>query len=284
MTTYVIDTGIRFSHTEFGGRAVSGYDSVDGGSADDCNGHGTHVSGTVGGTTYGVAKSVRIVGVRVLNCQGSGSSSGVIAGIDWVTNNHTAGAPASANMSLGGGVDTALDTAVRNSIADGITYAIAAGNSNANACQTSRPGSPRPLRWVRRPIPMPGPRSRTTGHAWTSSLPAPTSRRPGTPLTLRPTPSVVPRWPHRTWPGRLRSTCSSSQLLAAGGSRGLVNSATTGVVTNPGTARPTDCSTPSAGRLHRHRHSSSAAPRLRWSAGAVHGLADRYERCRPIPE
>jgi subtilisin family serine protease len=130
VTAYIIDTGIRFSHTDFGGRAVSGFDAVDGGSADDCNGHGTHVSGTVGGSTYGVAKSVKLVAVRVLNCSGSGTTSGVIAGIDWVTGDHAAGAPAVANMSLGGGASTALDTAVQNSIADGVSYAVAAGNGN----------------------------------------------------------------------------------------------------------------------------------------------------------
>jgi len=134
---YVIDTGIRFSHTQFGGRAVTGYDAVDGGSADDCNGHGTHVAGTIGGSTYGVAKNVSIIGVRVLNCQGSGSNSGVIAGINWVTTNHLPGQPAVANMSLGGGASSALDTAVQNSIADGVTYAVAAGNENANACNGS---------------------------------------------------------------------------------------------------------------------------------------------------
>jgi subtilisin family serine protease len=134
---YVIDTGIRFSHLQFGGRAVSGFDSIDGGSADDCNGHGTHVAGTIGSAAYGVAKGVSLVGVRVLNCQGSGSTAGVIAGIDWVSANHQAGEPAVANMSLGGGASSALDTAVLNSINDGLTYAIAAGNSNANACSSS---------------------------------------------------------------------------------------------------------------------------------------------------
>jgi subtilisin family serine protease len=130
VTAYIIDTGIRFGHADFGGRAVTGFDAVDGGSADDCNGHGTHVAGTVGGATWGVAKSVRLVGVRVLSCSGSGTTTGVIAGIDWVTGNHAAGAPAVANMSLGGGASTALDTAVKNSIADGVTYAVAAGNGN----------------------------------------------------------------------------------------------------------------------------------------------------------
>ncbi|MFG1896014.1 S8 family serine peptidase [Micromonospora zamorensis] len=133
---YIIDTGIKFSHNDFGGRATSGYDAVDGGSADDCNGHGTHVAGTVGGSSYGVAKAVQLVGVRVLNCSGSGTNAGVIAGVDWVTAN--AIKPAVANMSLGGGANTSLDNAVRNSIASGVTYGLAAGNdSGANACNTS---------------------------------------------------------------------------------------------------------------------------------------------------
>jgi subtilisin family serine protease len=139
---YVIDTGIRFSHSQFGGRAISGYDAVDGGTADDCNGHGTHVAGTIGGSTYGVAKGVTLVGVRVLGCNGSGSTSGVIAGVNWVTGNHLAGQPAVANMSLGGGASSALDTAVQNSINDGVSYAVAAGNGNIfgqqqNACNYS---------------------------------------------------------------------------------------------------------------------------------------------------
>ncbi|OJF10872.1 S8 family peptidase [Couchioplanes caeruleus] len=123
---YIVDTGIRTTHRDFGGRATSGFDAVDGGTADDCHGHGTHVAGTVGGTAYGVAKSVQLVAVRVLNCQGSGTTAQVVAGIDWVTAN--AQKPAVANMSLGGGADTALDNAVSRSIASGVTYSIAAGN------------------------------------------------------------------------------------------------------------------------------------------------------------
>jgi subtilisin family serine protease len=130
VTAYILDTGIRFSHSEFGGRAVSGFDAVDGGSADDCNGHGTHVAGTVGGANYGVAKNVSLVAVRVLNCSGSGTWSGVIAGIDWVTAHHAAGTPAVSNMSLGGGANTSVDNAVRNMIADGVSSAVAAGNGN----------------------------------------------------------------------------------------------------------------------------------------------------------
>jgi subtilisin family serine protease len=136
VNAYVIDTGIRRTHAEFGGRAFTGYDAIgDGQNSNDCNGHGTHVAGTVGGTTYGVAKAVRLYAVRVLNCSGSGSNSGVIAGVDWVTQNHVK--PAVANMSLGGGVSSALDTAVNNSVNAGVTYAVAAGNSNADACNSS---------------------------------------------------------------------------------------------------------------------------------------------------
>ncbi|MPQ97677.1 S8 family serine peptidase [Modestobacter sp. I12A-02628] len=142
VTAYVIDTGIALGHTDFTGRVRSGVDQIDGGTADDCNGHGTHVAGTVGGSTYGVAKQVSLVAVRVLNCSGSGSTSGVIAGVDWVTADHQAGRPAVANMSLGGGTSSALDTAVANSIRDGVTYAVAAGNGDArgrplDACTSS---------------------------------------------------------------------------------------------------------------------------------------------------
>ncbi len=138
VTAYIIDTGIRTSHAEFGGRSVDGYDAVDGAlPAADCDGHGTHVAGTVGGTGYGVAKNVTLVAVRVLDCDGSGYWSWIIAGIDYVTATHQPGQPAVANMSLGGGITTAVDTAVRNSIADGVSYAIAAGNSSRDACKFS---------------------------------------------------------------------------------------------------------------------------------------------------
>lgn len=136
VNVYIIDTGIRRTHTQFAGRAVIGFDAVgDGQNTNDCNGHGTHVSGTVGGSTFGVAKGVRLFAVRVLNCSGSGSTSGVIAGVDWVTAHRIR--PAVANMSLGGGASAALDSAVRKSIASGVTYAIAAGNSNTNAANSS---------------------------------------------------------------------------------------------------------------------------------------------------
>ena len=133
---YIIDTGIRATNTGFTGRAVDGYDFVDNDPVtDDCNGHGTHVAGIVGGTTYGVAKEVTLIGVRVVDCSGRGNYSQVIAGIDWVTRN--AVKPAVANLSLGGTGSTALDDAVSASVASGITYAVAAGNDNTDACTES---------------------------------------------------------------------------------------------------------------------------------------------------
>jgi hypothetical protein len=132
----VIDTGVLGTHQEFAGRVGNGYTAInDGRGTTDCNGHGTHVAGTIGGSTYGVAKQVTLHAVRVLGCNGSGTTTGVIAGVDWVTQNHVE--PAVANMSLGGGASTALDQAVSNSIASGVSYAIAAGNDNANACNGS---------------------------------------------------------------------------------------------------------------------------------------------------
>jgi subtilisin family serine protease len=131
---YIIDTGIRTAHTQFGGRATNVFDAF-GGNGQDCNGHGTHVAGTVGGSTFGVAKSVNLRGVRVLNCSGSGSNSGVIAGVDFVRLNRQN--PAVANMSLGGGASSALDTAVNNLANSGVAIAVAAGNSNTNACNSS---------------------------------------------------------------------------------------------------------------------------------------------------
>jgi len=141
VTVYIIDTGIRFDHVDFGDRASAGIDEVtSGGTAADCNGHGTHVSGTVAGGIYGVAKNASLVAVRVLNCQGSGTTSGVIAGIDWVTANRVL--PAAANMSLGGGFSSTLNAAVARSVASGVTYAVAAGNSSANACNSSPSSEP----------------------------------------------------------------------------------------------------------------------------------------------
>ncbi|ANB10540.1 peptidase S8 [Streptomyces ambofaciens] len=136
VTAYVIDTGVRVTHQQISGRAAYGYDAVDGDTtAADGNGHGTHVATTIAGSTYGVAKKAKIVAVRVLDNNGSGTTAGVIAGIDWVTRNHSG--PSVANLSLGGGASATLDAAVRTSIASGVTYTVAAGNSNANASSFS---------------------------------------------------------------------------------------------------------------------------------------------------
>jgi subtilisin family serine protease len=134
---YCLDTGIRFTHVDFGGRAVTGYDAITpGGTAADGNGHGTHTAGTIGGSTYGVAKDVQLIAVRVLDNGGSGTYDQVISGVDWVTADHTT-TPAVANMSLGGPQSDALDDAVRASIADGVTYCVSAGNSSTNASTQS---------------------------------------------------------------------------------------------------------------------------------------------------
>jgi subtilisin family serine protease len=137
---YIIDTGIRASHSEFTGRMLPGMTAIsDGRGTDDCNGHGTHVAGTVGGTLYGVAKGVSLVPVRVLDCNGSGTWSGVIAGVDWVAGQKRANpnTPMVANMSLGGGRSSTVDAAVANSVKAGVVQVVAAGNSNANACNYS---------------------------------------------------------------------------------------------------------------------------------------------------
>jgi subtilisin family serine protease len=235
---YVIDTGIRTTHTEFGGRATSGYTAInDGNGTNDCNGHGTHVSGTVGGTTYGVAKGVSLVAVRVLDCSGSGTTAGVVAGVDWVTAN--AIKPAVANMSLGGGVDSTLDAAVQRSIASGVTYGIAAGNSNANACNSS---------------PARVPEAITVG-ATTSTDARASFSNYGTCLDIfAPGSSITSSWntsdtATNTISGTSMATPhvvgAAALVLAANPSYSpqqvrdvLVNNATTGKVTSPGTGSP----------------------------------------------
>jgi subtilisin family serine protease len=133
---YIVDTGVKLTHGEFTGRMGNGFDAVTtGGNANDCNGHGTHVAGTTAGTVYGIAKKATVHAVRVLDCNGSGTNAGVIAGVDWVKNNHIK--PAVANMSLGGGASQALDDSVNNAVAAGVVFAVAAGNDNANACNYS---------------------------------------------------------------------------------------------------------------------------------------------------
>ena len=141
---YIIDTGIRTTHRDFGGRATWDYSSVKGkDAAVDCHGHGTHVAGTVGGASFGVAKAVALHAVKVLDCAGSGTYSGIIAGIDWVTANHRS--PAVANMSLGGWKSQAVNDAVEASIQAGVTYAVAAGNYSTDACSFSPASSPSAL-------------------------------------------------------------------------------------------------------------------------------------------
>jgi hypothetical protein len=140
VVVYILDTGINTAHVDFGGRAVAGFDAIaPGGAASDCHGHGTHVAGTVGGTTYGVAKGVRLVAVRVLDCAGSGSGSDLVAGLDWIAAQKAASpsTPMVMNMSLGGSASQALDEAVQNVISQGVVAAVAAGNAGTDACNTS---------------------------------------------------------------------------------------------------------------------------------------------------
>jgi serine protease len=141
VNTYIVDTGVLGSHSEFSGRMIGGYTAIsDGNGTNDCNGHGTHVAGTVAGTTYGIAKGAKISPIRVLGCNGSGTNSGVIAGMDWVAANHIK--PAVANMSLGGGASTATDDAVARMTNAGVTVVVAAGNDNSNACNYSPARAP----------------------------------------------------------------------------------------------------------------------------------------------
>ncbi|SCE68273.1 Peptidase inhibitor I9 [Micromonospora haikouensis] len=240
VTAYVIDTGININHSDFGGQAVDGYDAVDNAlPAADCNGHGTHVSGTVGGTTYGVAKDVKLVAVRVLNCRGRGTNAGVIGGVNWVTSNHQAGQPAVANMSLGGGANSSLDTAVANSIADGVTYAVAAGNSNANACTSSPAAVPTAI---------------TVGATQSNDARASFSNF-GTCLDIfAPGVDVLSAWySSNTATNTISGTSMASPHVAGAAARVLSNNptwtpaqvasyltstATAGVVTSPGTGSP----------------------------------------------
>jgi subtilisin family serine protease len=240
---YIIDTGILTTHGDFGGRAVSGRDAVDNdNNATDCNGHGTHVAGTVGGNAYGVAKGVQLVGVRVLNCSGSGTTAQVVAGIDWVTAN--AVKPAVANMSLGGGVDTAIDNAVNNSINSGVTYAVAAGNGNVfgtpqNACNYS------PAR-VANAI--------TVGATDRNDARASFSNFGGCVDIFAPGVGITSAWhtgtsatntisgtsmatPHVAGAAALYLSANPTATPAAVGSA-LIANATSGVVTNPGTGSP----------------------------------------------
>lgn len=143
VTSYIIDTGINTAHTDFGGRAKWGATFTGDGNNNDCNGHGTHVAGTVGGREFGIAKGTSLVAVKVLNCAGSGSYSGIVSGMQWVAQQHRSkGGPSVANMSLGGSKSSVIDDAVKSLVQAGVTVVAAAGNSNLDACTQSPSSSP----------------------------------------------------------------------------------------------------------------------------------------------
>ena len=235
---YIIDTGVLLSHTQFTGRMGNGFDAVtSGGNANDCNGHGTHVAGTVGGSTYGVAKGVTIHPVRVLGCNGSGTNSGVIAGMDWVAQNRIR--PAVANMSLGGGASQATDHAVQRMVNAVVTVVVAAGNDNGNACSYSPARAPNAI--------TVGSTTNTDARSSFSNF--------GTCLDIfGPGSSITSAWytgttatntisgtsmaaPHVAGVAALylatNTGASPAQVVSA-----INASATTGVVTNPGTGSP----------------------------------------------
>ncbi|MFK0292229.1 S8 family peptidase [Streptomyces sp. NPDC090442] len=238
VTAYVIDTGVRVSHREFGGRAANGYDAIDNDNvAQDGNGHGTHVAANIAGSSYGVAKKAKVVAVRVLDDSGSGTTAQVVAGIDWVTKNHKG--PSVANVSLGGGPDAALDTAVRNSIKSGVTYAVAAGNSGDNAQNYS------PARVAE---------ALTVGATTSTDARASYSNYGSRVDLFAPGSSITSAWntsdtatntisgtsmatPHVAGAAAVylagHPTATPAQVATA-----LVNGATSGVVTNPGSGSP----------------------------------------------
>jgi len=239
VTAYIVDTGIRADHVDFGGRVAAGYTAInDGVGTGDCNGHGTHVAATTAGSTYGMAKAATVVPVRVLDCAGSGSWSGVIAGLDWIARDHVNG-PAVANLSLGGGASITVDNAVRAVIADGVTVAVAAGNANANACNYSPARTPEAL--------TVGATTSTDARASYSNI--------GSCLDLfAPGSSVTSAWyTSRTATASLNGTSMASPHVAGAAAMALslnpaltpaqvataiVGDATTGVVTSAGTGSP----------------------------------------------
>ncbi|MDO3700484.1 S8 family peptidase [Micromonospora sp. C28SCA-DRY-2] len=233
---YIIDTGIRTTHSQFGGRATWGTNTVDSNNT-DCNGHGTHVAGTVGGSTYGVAKQVRLIAVKVLNCSGSGSTTSVVNGVNWVTAN--AVKPAVANMSLGGGASSAIDNAVANSINSGVSYAVAAGNSSANACNYSPARTPAAI---------------TVGSTTSSDARSSFSNYGSCVDVFAPGSSILSAWRTSDTASNTISGTSMASPHVAGAaalvlsanpswspaqvSSYLTSNATTGQVTNPGSGSP----------------------------------------------
>ncbi|MCE7004165.1 S8 family peptidase [Kibdelosporangium philippinense] len=238
VNVYVLDTGVRTTHQTFGGRVRQGYDFVDNDTdANDGHGHGTHVAGTIAGSQYGVAKGASVYPVRVLNNQGSGTTAGVIAGVNWITQN--ARKPAVANASLGGGVSATLDDAVRRSVASGVTWVVAAGNSNTNADSFS------PAR-VREAITV-GATDRTDTRASYSNYGAALDLfAPGSAITSSWATSDTATYtgngtsfasPHAAGAAALflstNTTATPAQVSSA-----LVSKATPGIVNNPGAGSP----------------------------------------------
>ncbi len=235
---YIIDTGMLLTHSEYAGRVGNGYDAVTpGGNASDCNGHGTHVAGTVGGTTYGVAKGVTLHPVRVLDCGGSGTWSGVIDGINWVATNRVL--PAVANMSLGGGANSSVDAAVAGLTNAGVTVAVAAGNNASDACGFSPARAP----------------SAITVGSTTSTDAASSFTNWGTCLDIfGPGSSITSAWHTGTTATNTISGTSMASPHVAGAAAlhlasypsdtpaqvttALINASTPNVVTNPGSGSP----------------------------------------------
>lgn len=235
---YVIDSGILGTHQQFSGRMLSGYSAIsDGRGTTDCNGHGTHVAGTIGGTTWGVAKGVRLVPVRVFGCTGGSANSTIIAGIDWVRQNRVL--PAVANMSLGGGASSATDTATNNLINSGVVVVVAAGNDNANACNYS---------------PARVPAAITVGSTTSSDARSSFSNFGSCLDIFAPGSSITSAWYTSTTASNTISGTSMASPHVAGAAakylqgnpsaspatvrNALVNAATTNVVTSPGTNSP----------------------------------------------
>ncbi|MEG8276723.1 S8 family peptidase [Streptomyces sp. AHA2] len=274
VTAYVIDTGVRISHADFGGRAANGYDAVDNdNTAQDGHGHGTHVAGTVAGNAHGVAKKAKVVGVRVLNNSGQGTTAQVVAGIDWVARN--AVKPAVANMSLGGPGDTAIDTAVRNAITSGVTFVVAAGNESTNASTRS------PARVT----------EAVTVGATTSTDAKASYSNYGSVLDLfAPGSSITSAWnssdsatstisgtsmasPHVAGAAALHLAANPAATPAQV-SAALTSAATTGVVTSPGTGSPN--------RLLNVGGGSTTPPGPRFENTADQAIADNATAESPV--